>query len=158
MRILPAIALALAVWAPSVQAQGLPELGDSSAASLPPQMERKIGEEAYREFRLREPSFLDDPALNQYISDLGQKLVASSSMARQPFEFFLINDNTINAFAMPGGYVGVHTGLLLAAQSESEVASVLAHEISHVTQHHIARMVSKESQMSSACPQRAGRS
>src|SRR2546425_11769177 len=60
----------------------------------------------------------------------------------------MVRDNTINAFAMPGGFVGVHTGLLLAAQTESELAGVLAHEVAHVTQHHIARLLGKQEQMS----------
>ena len=131
----------------SALGQNLPELGDVSSSVFSPQMERRIGEEAYREIRSKDPKFLDDPEVTAYVQELGNRLLASSE-SRQPFEFFMIQDPTINAFAMPGGFVGVHTGLLLAAQSESEVASVLAHEISHVTQHHIARMVSKESQLS----------
>jgi predicted Zn-dependent protease len=66
----------------------------------------------------------------------------------QDLEFFLLQDSTINAFAMPGGFVGVHTGLLLAAQTESELAAVLSHEIAHVTQHHMARMIARQEQMS----------
>ena len=126
----------------------LPELGDSSANTLSPQMEKRIGEEAMREIRAKDPSYVDDPEVAEYLNSLGRKLVASSSGASQRYEFFLIKDDTINAFAMPGGFVGAHTGLLLAAQTESELASVLAHEISHVTQHHIARLFGKQSQLS----------
>jgi predicted Zn-dependent protease len=111
-------------------------------------MERRIGEEAYRDIRRRNPRFLDDPEIAAYVSELGARLVIASSESRQSFEFFVIQDQSINAFAMPGGYVGVHTGLLLASQTESEIASVLAHEIAHVTQHHIARMVARDSQVS----------
>lgn len=132
----------------AARGQNLPELGDISASTLSPQMERRIGLEAYRQIRAQEPAFLDDPEVTAYVSALGARLLASSE-TRQSFEFFMIKDSSINAFAMPGGFVGVHTGLLLAAQSESEVASVLAHEVSHVTQRHIARMVNKESQLSS---------
>jgi predicted Zn-dependent protease len=132
---------------PRAWGQNLPELGDVSASVLSPRMERRIGEEAYREIRLRDPDFLDDPELTTYVSELGQRLVSASSESRQSFEFFVVRDSTINAFAMPGGFVGVHTGLLLSAQSESEIASVLAHEVSHVTQHHIARMITKENQV-----------
>ena len=128
--------------------QSLPELGDVSGAVLSPQMERSIGEAAMRDIRFRDPSYLDDPELADYINSLGHRLTAVSPDARLDFEFFMVRDNTINAFAMPGGFVGVHTGLLLAAQSESEVASVLSHEIAHVTQHHIARMLGKQDQMS----------
>jgi predicted Zn-dependent protease len=133
---------------PSVVGQSLPDLGDVSAGVLSPQLERRIGEEAFREIRLREPKYLDDPEVSEYVSGLGARLTVASTEARQAFEFFVMQDGTINAFAMPGGFVGVHTGLLLAAQSESEVASVLAHEVSHVTQHHIARMVNRDSQLS----------
>ena len=101
-----------------------------------------------RDIRFRDSSYLDDAELSAYINALGHRLTAVNPEARLDFEFFLVRDNTINAFAMPGGFVGVHTGLLLAAQSESEVASVLSHEVAHVTQHHVARMLGKQSQMS----------
>src|SRR3989442_9840461 len=147
MRI-PAVCLGLALLAPQAQAQTLPELGDTSGALVSPYMERKAGEQAMREIRLREPSFLDDPELTEYVNEVGGRIVAASPEARQDFEFFMVRDNTINAFAMPGGFVGVHTGLLLAAQTESELAGVLAHEVAHVTQHHIARLLGKQEQMS----------
>jgi beta-barrel assembly-enhancing protease len=133
---------------PAAFPQTLPELGDTSGALLSPAVERKIGEQAMREIRLREPSFLDDPELTEYVNEVGQRIVAASQGAQQDFEFFLVRDNSVNAFAMPGGFVGVHTGLLLAAQTESELAGVLAHEVAHVTQHHIARMLGKQEQMS----------
>src|SRR2546428_11177318 len=147
MRILVAC-LGLALLVPQAKAQALPELGDTSGALLSPHLERKIGEEAMREIRLRDPRFLDDPELTEYINDIGRRIVAASPEARQDFEFFMVRDNTINAFAMPGGFVGVHTGLLLAAQTESELAGVLAHEVAYVTQHHIARLLGKQEQMS----------
>lgn len=138
----------LLLMLPAALGQGLPELGDVSGAVLSPQMERSIGEAAMRDIRFRHRSYLDDPELADYIDSLGHRLTAVSPDARLDFEFFMVRDNTINAFAMPGGFVGVHTGLLLAAQSESEVASVLSHEVAHVTQRHIARMLGKEAQMS----------
>jgi predicted Zn-dependent protease len=140
-------AVSLAV-APGATGQALPELGDNSSGILSPQFERRIGEEAFREIRSRDPSYLDDPELAEYVAELGQRLVAASLEHRQPFEFFVLRDSSVNAFAMPGGFVGVHTGLISAAQSESEIASVLAHEIMHVTQHHIARMANQQSQIS----------
>jgi len=124
MRI-PAVCLGLALLVPQAQAQTLPELGDTSGALLSPYLERRIGEQAMREIRLREPSFLDDPELTEYVNEVGGRIVAANPEARQDFEFFMVRDNTINAFAMPGGFVGVHTGLLLAAQTESELAGVL---------------------------------
>jgi len=147
MRIHP-LCLALALLVPQSNAQTLPELGDSSGAVLSPYLERKIGEQAMREIRARDRRFLDDPELTEYVNEVGRRIVAASPEARQDFEFFLIRENSINAFAMPGGFVGVHTGLLLAAQTESEFAGVLAHEVAHVTQHHIARLVGKQEQMS----------
>ena len=88
----------------------------------------------------------DDPELADYINGLGYKLVAASPNAGQSFEFFLIDDPVINAFALPGGFVGVFTGLIVLSESESELAGVLAHEIGHVTQHHIARLFQKQQQ------------
>lgn len=127
-------------------AEGLPELGEAAQADLPPQVEKRIGESVMQEIRLREPAYLDDAEISGYLNRLGRRLAANTEDNRQNFEFFLLRDSTLNAFAMPGGYIGVHSGLILAAQSESELASVLAHEISHVTQRHLARMVSKQSQ------------
>jgi len=85
--------------------------------------------------------YLDDAEINDYLNQLGAKLVENSPEPSLDFEFFAINDYTVNAFALPGGFIGVNAGLLLTTQSESELASVLSHEISHVTQHHLARMI-----------------
>ena len=87
---------------------------------------------------------MDDPEVNDYLNNLGHRLVAALPEAGQEFEFFAVPDTSINAFALPGGYIGVNTGLILLAQNESELASVLAHEISHITQHHLARMMSAQ--------------
>lgn len=121
-------------------ADGLPDLGDTSQESVSPQQERQIGQQSMFEIRASK-SYLSDPEVNDYLNQLGYRLVANSNEPSQDFEFFAINVNSINAFALPGGFVGVHTGLILTAQTESELASVLAHEISHVTQHHLARMI-----------------
>jgi predicted Zn-dependent protease len=127
-------------------AEGLPDLGESAQSDLSPQMEKKIGESIMNDIRLHESSYVDDAEIGGYLNRLGRRLTVQSEDKRQDFEFFALRDSTLNAFAMPGGYIGVHTGLILAAQSESELASVLAHEISHVTQRHLARMVAKQSQ------------
>jgi beta-barrel assembly-enhancing protease len=132
--------------APAVLAEGLPDLGEAAQADLPPQLEKRIGESLIRDIRLHDPSYLDDAEISDYLNRLGRRLTSQVEGGRGEFEFFVLKDATLNAFAMPGGYIGVHTGLLLAAQSESELASVLAHEISHVTQRHMARMVSKQGQ------------
>ncbi|HKB81734.1 MAG TPA: M48 family metalloprotease [Burkholderiales bacterium] len=128
-------------------ADELPDLGDASQSALSPAQERKLGEGIMAQIRA-DPAYLDDPEVSDYLNTLGYRLVANSPDPAAPFEFFAITDSTINAFALPGGYVGVHTGLLLTAQNESELASVLSHEISHVTQRHIARLI--------AAQQRAG--
>ena len=126
-------------------ADGLPDLGEAAQAEFSPAMERRIGESVMLDIR-RDPAWLDDPEVNSYLNRLGNRMAAQSAEARQEFEFFALRDTTLNAFAMPGGFIGVHTGLILAAASESELASVLAHEISHVTQRHLARLVNKSGQ------------
>lgn len=126
-------------------ADGLPDLGEAAQAEFSPAMERRIGESVMLDIR-RDPAWLDDPEVTSYLNRLGNRLAAQSMEARQEFEFFALRDTTLNAFAMPGGFIGVHTGLILAAASESELASVLAHEISHVTQRHLARLVNKSGQ------------
>ena len=125
---------------PRVLAQALPELGDVSGSAISPADERKLGESIMREIR-RDPAYLDDAEVAEYANSLGARLTARSDSARQEFEFFVVRDGQINAFALPGGYIGVHTGLILATSNESELAGVLAHEISHVTQRHISRAV-----------------
>ncbi len=93
-----------------------------------------------------EPSYYDDPELTDYLNNLGYRLVAASPGNRISFQFFVLRDRTLNAFALPGGFIGVHTGLIEAAQNESELAGVLGHEIAHVTQHHLARMIENQNQ------------
>jgi len=122
-------------------ADGLPDLGDVSQEMITPAQERQIGEQSMYQIRA-DKSYLDDAEIADYLNQLGDLLVANCPEPAMEFEFFAINDSTINAFAMPGGFVGVNTGLILLADNESELASVLGHEISHVTQHHFARMIS----------------
>lgn len=148
MRFLLCLVAALASVTPRAWAQiSLPDLGDASSSVLSPQMERKLGESVMRDIRFSEPSFVDDPEINDYLNTLGYKLLAAVPGARQDFEFFAIRDTSINAFALPGGFIGVHTGLLTSTDTESELASVLAHEITHVTQRHIARLFGAQKQM-----------
>jgi predicted Zn-dependent protease len=131
---------------PPISNRGLPELGDSSQTSLSPAEERKIGAAVVREARAA-GEIMDDPEVTDYLNDLGQRLVAAVPDATMNFEFFAVADNQINAFALPGGYIGVNTGLILLTQSESELAAVLGHEITHVTQHHVARMIAAQKDM-----------
>lgn len=142
-----ALIAALAVSAPSVaQTNNLPNLGETSQGALSPQNERRIADMIMREVR-RHPQYVDDPESAYFIETIGRRLVAVSDEPGAEFEFILIRDNTINAFAMPGGVVGVHTGLITAAQTEAELAGVLAHEVSHVTQRHIARQMDRQNQL-----------
>ena len=144
------ILLALLVLAvPGVCAQGLPDLGDVAQADFTPLQERRLGESIMRQIRA-DRDYYDEAEATDFINTLGNRLAARSTDSRQEFEFFLIRDPQINAFALPGGFIGVNTGLLLAAQAESEAAGVLAHEIAHVTQRHIARMLMQQQQTSIA--------
>jgi len=135
---------------PSARAEGLPDLGDAAQLALTPQMERRVGESIMRDIRQRDPDYDDDAEVTEYLNSLGGLLVSNSQDVRQDFEFFLEKDPTLNAFALPGGYIGVNSGTIVGAQSESELAAVLAHEIAHVTQRHMSRMVSNQGQISTA--------
>lgn len=140
-RRLIAALLIVSLAASPLAAQDLPELGEVSSDALSVATERRIGLQIMQEIRQREASYLDDYDVEAYLNQLGGRLAGFSGDPGFGFEFFALNDPSINAFAMPGGYIGVHTGLILAAQSESELAGVLAHEVSHVTQRHIARQL-----------------
>jgi len=125
----------------------LPDLGNSAGTLMTPKRERELGKAFMRSVR-RSQRVMSDPLLADYIQDLGQSLVQNSSASGSPFTFFLIDDPQINAFAGPGGYIGIYTGLLLTTETESELAAVLAHEIAHVTQQHLLRAWESASQMS----------
>jgi predicted Zn-dependent protease len=141
---------------PPLGAQGLPNvggnlpnLGGTEREELSPLMERKLGEQIMRDLR-QDRDYLDDAPTLEYLNNFGNTLVAARPEVRgeasYDFFFFAVRDPSLNAFALPGGFVGVHSGLVLAAQSESELASVLAHEIGHVAQRHIARMLGAQRQ------------
>ena len=127
------------------RAQGfeLPMLGEAGSEELPPGMERKIGEQIMAQIR-RDPDYLADPESTEYLNHLGYQLVSVSAARTNDFSFFIVRDPMLNAFALPGGFIGVHTGLVIAAQTESELAGVIAHEIGHVSQRHIARMLGQQ--------------
>lgn len=135
--------LILLTLPPCAIGDGLPDLGDVSQATLNPMQERQIGQQSMMEIRSGK-MYLDDPEINDYLNQLGYRLVEFSNEASLNFEFFALNDYNVNAFALPGGFIGVNAGLLLTTESESELASVLSHEIAHVTQHHLARMVAAQ--------------
>jgi predicted Zn-dependent protease len=128
----------------------LPNLGDG--AEVPLGVERRLGESIAREI-YRDPDYIDDVVLADYVQSLWQVLLASARQRGEltpeldqqfAWDVSLIRDRSINAFALPGGYLGVHLGLISAVSSPDELASVLAHELSHVTQRHIARMMSQQ--------------
>ncbi len=127
----------------TVTAQNLPDLGEAAQSTFTPAQERQLGQSIMKEARA-DPAFYADAEVTDYVSAVGNRLASRGADTRQSFEFFMMRDPQINAFAMPGGKIGVHTGLIVAAQSESEMAGVLSHEIAHVTQRHIARMVSNQ--------------
>jgi predicted Zn-dependent protease len=147
------LAVLIAVQAVSASAQvmssqNLPALGDTESEELSPAAERRIGEYIMRAYRSNGLVY-EDRETAEYLQQLGAKVVSTSpGAAGLDFEFFLVNDFSLNAFAMPGGFIGVHSGLIFAARSESELASVLAHEVGHVTQRHIARSFSRQKQTS----------
>ncbi len=147
--LLAVFALSPAVAPPAAFAQPLPSLGDTEREELSPLMERKLGEQIMRDIR-RNRDYLNDEPLQEYLNGLGNSLLAVRPEARgetqYDFFFFAVRDPMLNAFALPGGFIGVHSALVLAAQNESELASVMAHEIGHVAQRHIARMLGKQKQ------------
>lgn len=116
----------------------LPNFGDSSASAFSAVDEARLGEAFLREI-LASTEALHDPEIEEYVSDVGFRLVQASDGASMPFTFVVLNDPLVNAFAGPTGVIGVNSGLLLAAGTESEFAAVVAHEVAHVTQRHLAR-------------------
>jgi beta-barrel assembly-enhancing protease len=116
----------------------LPDIGSSAGGILSPEEGKQIGEQMYYQLR-GQNAVLDDPLIEEYIESLGYRLVAHSERPEQEFHFFVVRSPEINAFAAPGGYVGMNAGLIATAETESEVAAVLAHEVAHITQNHLVR-------------------
>lgn len=125
----------------------LPDIGESTGNILSPEYERRLGQAFLNQIR-RQTDIIADPEVETYIQSIGYRLVAQSDNSSQLFTFFVINDNTINAFAAPGGIVGINTGTITSAETESELAGVIAHEIAHVTQRHMARSAEMSQKMS----------
>ena len=125
----------------------LPDMGDSSGTLISPAQERELGNAFYRSLQ-GQLDISHDTEINEYIQSIGQRLAANSDSPAIPFYFFVVLDNAINAFAGPGGYIGINSGLILNTESESELASVMAHEIAHVTQRHLYRAFESASQLS----------
>jgi predicted Zn-dependent protease len=139
--------------APSHAADGLPQLGDGEEMSIT--AEKKLGIRIAREI-YRDPDYIDDPVISAYVQRIWQPLLAAARRQGQispeqqqlAWEIMIGKDRSINAFALPGGYFGLHLGLVGAVSTRDELASVLAHELTHVSQRHIARQISKQNQQS----------
>jgi predicted Zn-dependent protease len=128
----------------------LPDIGSPASSSLTLDDEYHIGLQVMRQLR-DEGQIIEDPEATEYLQALGSRIVAQATGdSGQRFSFFFVNDDTINAFALPGGFVGVNYGLVLATRNEAQLAGVLAHEIAHVTQRHIARRVRSQGRQSIA--------
>ncbi|VTP74017.1 Putative Zn-dependent protease, contains TPR repeats [Leclercia adecarboxylata] len=119
-------------------AESLPDMGTSAGSTLSIGQELQMGDYYVRQLRGSAP-LINDPLLVQYINSLGMRLVSHADSVKTPFHFYLINNDEINAFAFFGGNVVLHSALFRYADNESQLASVMAHEISHVTQRHLAR-------------------
>lgn len=125
----------------------LPEIGVVASDAITIDKEKLIGEAIMRQLRGQAP-LVQDPVLQEYLQDIGNRLVVHADNTKFPYTFFMINNPVLNAFAFYGGHIGVHTGLIAQAETESELASVLAHEIAHVTQRHLARRVQSQQRSS----------
>lgn len=140
-RSLMASILALSLASPLyalAQSLALPDIGDFSRQYLSTSDEHRLGAAVLN--RLRDQGvIIEDVQLNEYLNSIGQRIAAYAEYSGNPLTFFLVKDPNINAFAAPGGYIGVNSGLILATQSEDELAGVIAHETAHVSQRHIAR-------------------
>jgi predicted Zn-dependent protease len=139
----PPTSTPLNITAPAADSD-LPDMGSPAAAVLSQSDEFRLGAMVARELR-DQNALLEDPESTEYLQSVGLKLASQSTEGGKNFQFFVIKDSTINAFAVPGGFVFIHDGLVLATSTESELASVMAHEIAHVTQHHIARFIRAQS-------------
>ncbi len=152
---LPAAPLAQPSTQPA-SAIRLPALGDAAGEDFTVGTEHRLGEQIMAELR-RDPDYLDDPLLLDYLQSLWLPLLATARARGDitpetdglfSFETFLVRDRAVNAFALPGGFVGVHLGLMAVTASRDELAAVLSHELSHVTQRHIARSIANSSRQS----------
>ena len=125
----------------------LPDMGSPADAILNNTEEAQIGRMIMRDIR-RSGQVVEDPLITEYLNDIGSRIAAQTNDGDHSFTFFAVEDPRINAFALPGGFIGVHTGLIEASRNEDELAGVLAHEVAHVTQRHIARAIHANSRQS----------
>jgi predicted Zn-dependent protease len=118
--------------------ENLPDIGSPASATISTSDEYRLGAQIVRQLR-DEKAILEDPEVTEYLQSLGHRLAAQAPDTNQRFTFFAVNEATINAFALPGGFIGVNYGTVLASRNESELAGVVGHEVAHVTQRHMAR-------------------
>ena len=154
-----AATLAVLMLLPALPLQAqvrLPSLGESASEDLSVGAERRLGDQIMREAR-RDPAYFDDPVLLEYLQSIWNPLVAAARKVGNidadtdqlfAWESFLVKDRSVNAFALPGGFVGAHLGLIAITTTRDQLASVMAHELSHVTQRHIARSIAPQQQAS----------
>lgn len=140
---IPSLLLALLIAIPPGMATELPDLGEASRQYLSDKQEKDIARSIMRNI-YASPAYLADTEIEAYLNNLGGRLASESAAGSRTLIFFAIRDPSINAFALPGGYIGVHTGLIQSAENESELAGVLAHEIAHVSQEHLSRMIAQQ--------------
>ena len=129
---------------PAQVANSLPDLGSPEATIISHEEERQLGYMIVQQLR-DQNALIEDPEISEYVNSVGDRLAAQSVDGAKGFQYFVVKDSVINAFAVPGGFIFVNYGLILATNSESELASVLGHETAHVTQHHIARAIQAQS-------------
>ncbi|HUO19739.1 MAG TPA: M48 family metalloprotease [Steroidobacteraceae bacterium] len=125
----------------------LPDMGSPAETVLSRSDEFRLGAMVAKEIR-DQNGLVEDPEVSEYINDIGKRLASQSDMGGEYFHYFVIKDTSINAFAVSGGYVFINAGLILASETESELAGVMAHETAHITQHHIARRLADQSRQS----------
>ncbi|MGV0035085.1 MAG: M48 family metalloprotease [Candidatus Azotimanducaceae bacterium WSBS_2022_MAG_OTU7] len=131
------------LWCLTLSAnQDLPTFGDSTSGIISLEQERKLGQQFLRSIRAQAPT-LDDPILQDYLEDLTYRLASHSQLTDRRLDLAIIKNESLNAFAVPGGIVGVHHGLFRYAQTEHEMAAILSHELAHLSQRHFARRVAE---------------
>jgi predicted Zn-dependent protease len=139
--------LAFAAGAQTNVGDDLPDIGSPAQTMMTLEDEYQIGRMVVRGLRDQD-QVLDDPEVAEYLQSLGSRLASEAHDGVQRFTFFAVKDRAINAFALPGGFIGMNAGLVLETKNESELAGVMAHEIAHVTQRHIARSIAAQSRTS----------
>jgi predicted Zn-dependent protease len=144
---LSACALSALTTLAVAQESDLPDIGNPAGTILSMDDEYRIGLYIMRELR-DENQIIEDPEVTEYVQSIGSRLAAQAPDADRHFTYFVVRDSAINAFALPGGFIGVNYGTILASDSESELAGVLAHETAHVVQRHIARAIQAQSKQS----------